>query len=303
MHGFLKEKGTIKTCREKKPTALSLTSFLTPCTILITFMVIIPLFYIGIISFFKFDPSHLWTTVFTLENYKRFLFDAFYLNIIWVTIKVGLITTLICCILGYPLAYFLARTRSKRVELYIFLLLAPLMISTVIRIFGWIVLLGKEGMVNKFLLLLPFINEPIGIMYTMPAVVIGLTGLLLPYMVLPLMSSIESIPRSMEEAASNLGANRLKIFFKILLPLSVAGLVSGSLMVYLIAISALVTPALMGLPKVRMLGNQVYDTVIGSFNWPFAASISIIMVIFTFSVLIFYLRWLKKYGVSQRVTR
>jgi ABC-type spermidine/putrescine transport system permease subunit I len=159
--------------------------------------------------------------------------------------------------------------------------------------------LGKEGMVNKFLLLLPFINNPFKIMYTTSAVVIGLTGLLLPYMVIPLMSSIESIPRSMEEAASNLGANKLKVFFKIILPLSVPGLVSGSLMVYLIAISALVTPALMGLPKVRMLGNQVYDTVIGSFNWPFAASISIIMVIFTFSILIFYLKWLKKYSVAR----
>jgi ABC-type spermidine/putrescine transport system permease subunit I len=283
--------------------ALSLTAFLTPCTVLIIFMVVIPLIYVGIISFFQFNPSRLWTAVFTLENYKRFLLDTYYLNIIWVTLKIGLITTLACCILGYPLAYFLARTRSKRVELYIFLLIAPLMISTVIRIFGWIVILGKEGMVNKFLLLLPFINNPAKIMYTTYAVVIGLTGLLLPYMVIPLMSSIESIPRSMEEAASNLGANKLKVFFKILLPLSVPGLVSGSLMVYLIAISALVTPALMGLPKVRMLGNQVYDTVIGSFNWPFAASISIIMVIFTFSVLIFYLRWLKKYSVSQGASR
>jgi ABC-type spermidine/putrescine transport system permease subunit I len=175
------------------------------------------------------------------------------------------------------------------------------MVSAVIRVFGWIVLLGKQGIVNKFLQLLPFVREPIGIMYTLPAVIIGLTGLLLPYMVMPLMSSIESIPRSMEEVASNLGANKLQVFFKVLLPLSIPGLVSGSLMVYLIAIGALAIPALMGMPKVRMLGNQVYDQVLGSFNWPFAASLSIIMIMFTFSVLIFYLKWLKKYERVERV--
>jgi ABC-type spermidine/putrescine transport system permease subunit I len=172
------------------------------------------------------------------------------------------------------------------------------MISTVIRIFGWIILLGKQGLVNRFLQLLPFINEPIEIMYTLPAVIIGLTGLLLPYMVMPLMSSIESIPRAVEEAARNLGASSFQVFYKILLPLSVPGLVSGSLLVYLIAISALVTPALMGIPKVRMLGNQVFDEVLISFNWPFASSIAIIMIVFTFGVLVFYIGRLRGYSAK-----
>jgi len=280
---------------------VTLSSFLIPCTFTISFLVVIPLAYIGIVSFYRYSPSQLWIRVFTLENYGRFLLDPFYLNIIWVTVKVGLITTLVCCILGYPVAYFLSRTRSKRIDLYVFLLISPLMISTVIRIFGWIVLLGKEGIVNKFLQILPFIHESVQIMYTLPAVIIGLTGLLLPYMVMPLMSSIESIPRPMEEAARNLGANSFQVFYKVLLPLSIPGLVSGSLLVYLIAISALVTPALMGFPKVRMLGNQVYDEVLTSFNWPFAASISIIMIVFTFSVLFFYLKWMKKYRAGERV--
>jgi len=138
------------------------------------------------------------------------------------------------------------------------------------------------------------VNEPIGILQTLPAVIIGIASILLPYMVLPLMSAIESIPKSVEEAASNLGANRFQIFLKILLPLSIPGLVSGSILVYLISISALIVPALMGMPKVRMLGNQVYDAVLVSFNWPFAASISIIMIFFTFTILGFYLKWVRK---------
>ncbi len=273
---------------------LILSFLLAPCTIAISLLVVAPLIYVGIISFLKFSPTDLWINVFTLENYKRFFFDSFYLNIIWITVKVGLITTLVCAILGYPLAYFLARTHSKHIEIFIFLLISPLMISTVIRIFGWIVLLGKQGVINKFLLLLPMVTEPIGILQTLPAVIIGIASILLPYMVLPLMSAIESIPKSVEEAASNLGANRFQIFLKILLPLSIPGLVSGSILVYLISISALIVPALMGMPKVRMLGNQVYDAVLVSFNWPFAASISIIMIFFTFTILGFYLKWVRK---------
>jgi putative spermidine/putrescine transport system permease protein len=268
---------------------INLIALLTPCTFAITFLVVAPLCYIGVISFLKFSPTQLWTKVFTLENYRRLLTDPFYVNVIWVTIKIGLITTLLCCLLGYPVAYFLARTRSKYIEFYIFLLISPLMISTVIRIFGYIVLLGRQGLINRFLLLLPFIDTPVEFMYTTSAVVIGLTGLLVPYMVMPLMSSIESIPRSVEEAARVLGASNFQIFYKILFPLSLPGLVSGSVLVYLIAISALVTPALMGIPKVRMLGNQVFDEVLTSFNWPFAASISIIMIVFTFIVLASYI--------------
>ena len=274
---------------------------LAPCTIIISLLVVAPLIYIGIISFYKFSPTDVWINIFTLENYRRFFFDLFYLKIIWVTVKVGLITTLICVIFGYPLAYFLARSRSKHIELFIFLLISPLMISTVIRIFGWIVLLGKQGVINKFLLLLPMVNEPVGILGTLPAVIIGISSILLPYMVLPLMSAIESIPKSMEEAASNLGANKSQVFIKILLPLSIPGLISGSILVYLISISALIVPALMGLPKVRMLGNQVYDEVLVSFNWPFAGSISIIMIFFTFTILGLYLKWFRKYGSIERL--
>ncbi|MHA1700663.1 MAG: ABC transporter permease [Promethearchaeota archaeon] len=280
---------------------LVLPFLLAPCTIVISLLVVAPLIYIGIISFYKFSPTDVWINIFTLENYRRFFFDLFYLKIIWVTVKVGLITTLICVIFGYPLSYFLARSRSKHIELFIFLLISPLMISTVIRIFGWIVLLGKQGVINKFLLLLPMVNEPVGILGTLPAVIIGISSILLPYMVLPLMSAIESIPKSMEEAASNLGANKSQVFIKILLPLSIPGLISGSILVYLISISALIVPALMGLPKVRMLGNQVYDEVLVSFNWPFAGSISIIMIFFTFTILGLYLKWFRKYGSIERL--
>ena len=124
----------------------------------------------------------------------------------------------------------------------------------------------------------------------MPAVVVGLAELLLPFMVLPLMTAIETIPRSVEEAARNLGATPLQLFRRVLLPLSLPGLVSGSLLVYSVSISALVTPALMGGRRVRMLGNLVYDEVLTSMNWPFASSIAVVLLAFTAAVMTGYLR-------------
>ena len=132
----------------------------------------------------------------------------------------------------------------------------------------------------------------------MPAVVVGLTELLLPFMVLPLMAAIETIPRSVEEAARNLGANAPQLFWRVLLPLSLPGLVSGSLLVYTVSISALVTPALMGGRKVRMLGNLVYDEVLTSMNWPFAATIAVILLVFTGLVMTLYLRTMR--GLARR---
>jgi ABC-type spermidine/putrescine transport system permease subunit I len=233
--------------------------------------------------------------VVTGENYGKF-FHPYYLGVTWTTVKVGLLTTLVCAVLGYPLAYLLARMRSRWLGLCLFLLVTPLMVSSVIRIFGWLVLLGRRGIVNAALGAAGF--GGIDLLHNVTAVVIGLTELLLPFMVLPLMASIENIPRTVEEAARNLGATPLQLFRRVLLPLSLPGLVSGSLLVYSVSISALVTPALMGGRKVRMLGNLVYDEVLTSMNWPFAASIAVVLLILTVAVMLGYLRTLR--ALSRR---
>jgi len=181
--------------------------------------------------------------------------------------------------------------RSRWLGLCLFLLVTPLMVSSVIRIFGWLVILGRRGLVNAALAAAGF--EGVDLLYNVPAVVVGLAELLLPFMVLPLMTAIETIPRSVEEAARNLGATPLQLFRRVLLPLSLPGLVSGSLLVYSVSISALVTPALMGGRKVRMLGNLVYDEVLTSMNWPFASSIAVVLLAFTVAVMVGYLRTMR----------
>ena len=270
-------------------------ALLSPGLAVLTVFLFVPLAMIVGISVFTYSPTRIWIPLLTTENYGKF-FHPYYLGVTWTTMKVGLLTTLVCAVLGYPLAYVLARMRSRWLGLCLFLLVTPLMVSSVIRIFGWLVILGKKGIVNAALGAAGL--GGIDLLHNVTAVVIGLTELLLPFMVLPLMASIENIPRAVEEAARNLGANPLQLFRRVLLPLSLPGLASGSLLVYSVSISALVTPALMGGRRVRMLGNLVYDEVLTSMNWPFAASIAVVLLVFTVAVMVAYLRTLR--ALSRR---
>ena len=271
---------------------------LAPGLTMLTLFLLVPLGLIVVISVFTYSPTQIWLPPVTTANYEKF-FDPYYLGVTWTTVRIGLVTTLVCALLGYPLAYFLARLRSRWLGLCLFLLITPLMVSSVIRIFGWLVILGRQGLVNTALGAVGFAR--VDLLYNEPAVVVGLTELLLPFMVLPLMTAIETIPRSVEEAARNLGAGSFALFQRVLLPLSLPGLVSGALLVYSVSISALVTPALMGGRKTRMLGNLVYDEVLTSMNWPFASAIAVVLLIVTGAVMATYLRTMRI--LARRVGR
>jgi ABC-type spermidine/putrescine transport system permease subunit I len=186
-------------------------------------------------------------------------------------------------VLAYPIAYFLARAGKRVALLGLFLLLTPLMVSPVVRAFGWLVLLGRNGVVNA-LFRSAGLEAP-ELLYSEAAVLIGLSHLLLPYMVLPLVASIERISPSVEEAARNLGANGFGVFRKVILPLSMPGLISGALLVYVEAASAFVMPALLGGRHVRMIGNEVYDSMLVSYNLPAAAMLTVTLVVFTIAAI------------------
>ena len=265
-------------------------ALVAPGLSILTLFLFVPLAVIVGLSVLTYSPTKIWLPVLTAVNYAKF-FHPYYVGVMWTTIEIGLLTTAACAVLGFPVAYFLARAPARWLGVWLFLLVTPLMVSSVIRIFGWLVLLGRRGLVNATLEMAGL--GRVDLLNNVPAVVLGLTELLLPFMVLPLMAAIETIPRSVEEAARNLGASSLQLFWRVLLPLSLPGLVSGSLLVYTVAISALVTPALMGGRKVRMLGNLVYDEVLTSMNWPFAASIAVILLIVTAAVMLTYLRTMR----------
>lgn len=259
-----------------------------PYALYLLILLIVPFINVAIFSFYTYSPTKIAIPVITYDNYLKLL-DPYYFWLFVRTLKIGLITTVVCAVLAYPLAYFLARAQPRTVSVGLFLLVMPLMVSTVIRIFGWIVILGRKGTINELLGLFGF-ESGLKMLYTEAAVVVGLVNIFMPFMVLPLMAAIERISPDLEEAAQNLGANWFQMFTRTILPLSLPGLISGCLLVYSVSISAFVTPALMGGARVRMVGQQIYDEVLVSFNWPSASSTALVLVALTLALLFLALR-------------
>ncbi|MFI5015693.1 MAG: ABC transporter permease [Hyphomicrobiales bacterium] len=251
-----------------------------PYALVLFLFLAIPLCNLVVLSLFRYSATSIWTPELTASNYARIL-DGFYIALTLRSLWIGAITTALCVVLGYPLAYFLARCSPRALSLGLFLLVLPLMVSTVIRAFGWIILLGREGAINSLLRALG-IGEPLGMLYSEGSVIVALVQYVLPLMVLPLMAAIERIPLSLEEAAVNLGSSAATVFRRLIFPLSLPGLVSGILLSFTVSISVVVTPALLGGRKVRMFGNEIYDQVVTANNWPFASSLAVMMILLTF---------------------
>jgi ABC-type spermidine/putrescine transport system permease subunit I len=248
--------------------------FIGPYGLYLLLFLVLPFLNVALLSVYVHSPTKIAIAQFTGANYAK-LWELYYAALFWRTLRLSLIVTGLCAVLGYPLAYFLARSRPRVTTLGLFLLIVPLMVSTVIRVFGWMVILGSEGLVNQGLRLLGV--GGVRILQTEAAVVIGLAQQSMPFMVLPIMAAIERIPPSIEEAAQNLGANWGQMFARTILPLSMPGLVSGSLLVFSVSMSAFVTPALMGGRRSRMVGQQIYEEVLTAYNWPGAASLTIVL--------------------------
>jgi ABC-type spermidine/putrescine transport system permease subunit I len=261
--------------------------FAGPYGIYLAILLVVPLVNIAAYSIFTYSPTKIVVLEATTANFAR-LWDGYYAQLFLRTMKLALITTVICAVLGYPVAYVLARARPALMSLGLILLVLPLMVSTVIRVFGWMVILGRNGLVNETVALIGL--DPLRIMFTETAVVIGLVNIMLPFMVLPIMAAIERIPPSLEEAATNLGASWFQMFRLVVLPMSYPGLVSGALLVYSDSLSAFVTPVLMGGARIRVIGSQIYDEVLVSFNWPGAASLAVVVIAATLLLVTFALR-------------
>jgi ABC-type spermidine/putrescine transport system permease subunit I len=235
----------------------------------------LPFLNVALLSVYLHSPTKIAIAEFTVTNYAK-LWEVYYATLFLRTLRLALVVTVVCAVLGYPVAYFLARSTSRIMTLGLFLLIMPLLVSTVIRVFGWLVILGSEGLVNQGLRLLGA-RESVRLLYTEGAVIVGLVQQTMPFMVLPIMAAIERISPSLEEAARNLGANWGQMFVRTILPLSLPGLVSGALLVFSVSMSAFVTPALMGGRRERMVGQQIYEEVLTAYNWPGAASLTIVL--------------------------
>jgi putative spermidine/putrescine transport system permease protein len=235
---------------------------------------------LGIMSFRGYEPGGRGILkTWELTSYAAFLGDPFYLDILWRSLGMAAQVTIWCLILGFPLAYALSRLRGwARAALY-FTVLMPLLTGAVVRTFGWMILLANNGFLNKSLVALGLTDAPLPMMYRMTGIVIALVEVLLPFMILALDAALLNIDRQLYDAARNLGAGAVRIFLQVTLPLSMPGIVSGSVLVFTLAISAFVTPALIGGPRIPVMSTLIYQQGIALLNWPFGAAISFVMLL------------------------
>ncbi len=241
-----------------------------PTVLTLLFFFIVPMVYILIRTLLENGFS----------DFTDFFTDPFYLNILWVTFRVSLISTAISLLLGYPAAYYMARTKSHMRQVMMIVILFPFLVSAVVRSYGWMVILGNNGLLNQLLLALGLISSPLKILNTETAVIIGMIHLLIPYMVLSLVGVLQSIDPNVEYAAYSLGASPFWTFLKVIFPLSLPGIISGCVLVFTMSMTSYVTPKLLGGSKFRMMATMVVQEINVNFDWGAASAISYILLAF-----------------------
>ena len=226
---------------------------------------------------------------FTARHYQRLVGDAFHFEVLWTTLRLGLFTTLATLLVGYPLAHLMARMRSRLGHVLLLIaVLAPLLTGVVVRTYAWMTLLSDRGVVNSILLDLGVIRAPLPLMYNELGIVVALVHIYVPFMVLTLVGVIGRIDERLEEAARSLGAGRLRAFAEVTLPLSLPGILAGSLLVFALSISSYVTPILMGGFQVMTLPILIYQQVSASFNLSFAAALGLVLLAVSIALVIGY---------------
>lgn len=249
---------------------------------------VIPLVNVLITSFHNYSQTTGIGTRWTLENYSKFLGDPYYLGILWRTMRISVVTTVVTLLLGYPLAMILMSTRGRTRNYLVLFLLSPLLISMVIRAYGWVIILGNRGPVADLLGLVGI--HPPSMLYNEFAVELGMVHVFLAYMVLPILGSLESIDPSVVRAAQSLGAGRWRTFRSILLPLSLPGISAGSVMVFSLTASSFVTPMILGGPRVPVMSDLAYDQTAVLLNWPYGSAVGYVLIAVTLALLLLYNR-------------
>jgi spermidine/putrescine transport system permease protein len=278
-------------------------------------LLIIPLLLTLLISFGKRSPDGEVIYSFSLENYIRLMgfsakcdngaascFDSLYVGILWRSLTLAFNTTVLVIVLAYPLSYFIARAHPKRRNTYMFLVLIPLWTNFVIRVYAWMMLLRKEGVINivlgwlAHLLHIPF--QPLEMLYTPGAVLVGMVYEFLPFMILPIYTSLEKIDNSLFEAAADLGANAIKTFFRVTLPLSMPGVVAGTILVFIPVMGTFIVSDILGGRQVILVGNLIQRQFLDARDPTFGSAASLVLMVMTLIVTYFYTR---KFGFGEEI--
>lgn len=303
----------LKRIRESK--AAQGTLLALPTTFWLFFLLIIPLFLTLVISFGQRSPDGNVVYTFSLDNYIRLFgystdcpdgqtscFDPLYVQILWRSLTLAFNTTVLVIGMAYPLAYFIARAHPKKRNMYLFMVLIPLWTNFVIRVYAWMMLLRKEGAINIIIgavahfLHIPF--TPFEMLYTPGAVLVGMVYEFLPFMILPIYTSLEKIDNSLYEAAADLGANAIKTLLRVTLPLSMPGVVAGTILVFIPVMGTFIVSDILGGRQVILVGNLIQRQFLDARDPTFGSAASLILMVMTLIVTYFYTR---KFGFGEEI--
>ena len=242
-------------------------------------------------------------TGFSFEQYVKFLGDGYYLGVLAETIGFGLAAAFVSLVLGFPVGYSLARLPPSKRRWRLIIVILPLTLSLVVVVFGWLVLLGRNGLVNSVLVGLGVFETPQRLLFNRAAVLVVLVQQFLPFMILSIMSVVTQISPALEQAAANLHANRFTTFRRVILPLAMPGILSGMTLVFILSASAFITPRLIGGSKVQMVGSLVFEQVTAILNWPFGSAMAFVLLVLTLVVTIGTNAALARLFISRGISR
>jgi len=259
-----------------------------PALLLFTALLVAPLILTGLLSFHVFDQVKGITQSWTVDHYLAVMVDPYYHVIFWRTFWISALTALICIVIGVPEAYILSRMSNPWRSLFLLVLLAPLLVSVVVRSFGWSMLLGPQGIVHAVLQI--FGAGSIRILYTESAIMIAMVHVMLPFMVIPVWTSLQKLDPQVQDAALSLNATPFTTMRRIIFPQIMPGILSGSLIVFGLSASSFVIPGLLGGRRLKMVATIVYDEYMHELNWPLGAAIALILLIANLLIMVTYNR-------------
>lgn len=246
--------------------------------------IVVPLFLILYFAFTTGDSQNFSTFNFSLDNFKRFLTPT-YLKVLSRSLNLAFISTVICLILGYPVALIISKEKARKRNVMILMFVIPMWMNFLLRTYAWLTLLGRNGFINYIITKIGL--QPLELMYNDKAVLLGMVYNFLPFMVLPIYSVLVKLDKSYIEAAEDLGANKMEVFMKVILPLSIPGVITGFTMVFIPAVSTFVISSLLGGNKYNLIGNLVEQQFRWTGDWHFGSSMSIILMIFILIIMAF----------------
>ncbi len=256
----------------------SIAALLSPATALMVVAFLLPMGWLARLSLDRAQDGGVLIPDVSAATYAQFFRDPFYQAILWRTLGLGVTVTLLTLVCSYPIALFLFRTRSRWRAVLAVLTVSPMLVSSVVRTFSWMAILGDRGLINQALLSLGLIHRPLALMNNMLGVYIGLTQIEMPVMTLALIAGFARLDPAMEEAAYSLGAAPWRAFLRVTVPLSAPGILLGSLITFVQVMSSFVTPTLLGGGRVYLMATTIYEEALETLNWPLAAAISVILI-------------------------